>query len=326
MTKSNEIESLKIKLLSVTAAINILAGGITLMYTNKKDNNTNMINQQDVQSNYEIAKEFWDKMPHSTTQDDRLIDQVQGAPYKPISNDEYIVDTNSKSNYEIAKEFWDKMPHSTTQDDRLVNQVQGAPYKPISNDEYIVDTNSKSNYEMAKEFWDKMPHSTTQDNRLVDQVQGAPYKPISNENETPLPTKGVPYEPGTIDYSVTPKQDNNPLTMQERVNNIRNGISSNENEKQKQDLKPIPTMGAPYEPGTIDYNAMPIPRGTPILAEMYKINPKLAKTDSVRDKAQYMDETHKQQLYEMDPRLDPNNKPPYKTGVENENTEGSIVK
>ena len=47
--------------------------------------------------------------------------------------------------------------------------------------------------------------------------------------------------------------------------------------------------------------------------------------NKIRENTPYMDELHKQQLYEMDPTLNPNNRPPYQV-AENENTEGSIVK
>ena len=85
---------------------------------------------------------------------------------------------------------------------------------------------------------------------------------------------------------------------------------------EKKDLKPIPTMGPPYEPGMIDYyNALPVQRATPIMAEMYKINAKAVKTDSIEEKTPYMTELKKKELYEMDPRLEPTMGPPYKTEV-----------
>ncbi len=221
----------------------------------------------------------------------------------------------TSSNYELAKEFWDKMPQNRNyMDETIAGQTSKPPYKPIDDTQYTVATDTKSNYEIAKEFWDEMPQN--KDNSTDKSILGAPYKPIStgnqNSNDIPIPTMGPPYKPGTPDYSASVDQTfKNPI--KDKIDEVNSGkIVENK-------TIPIPTMGPPYKPGTPDYSAMPIPRGTPILAEMYKIHPRLTKVDSNESKTPYMDEVRKNELYDMDPSLKPTVNPPYKP--ENENSE-----
>lgn len=160
------------------------------------------------------------------------------------------------------------------------------------------NTNSEENSSMIEDIGELADMFSSNENMFM-------------KNSVNLPTKsniGEPYGPWDKD---------NPLyeAIHQHTQDIANA-HSDENEVVKNSVN-LPTqtrIGDPYEPGHGSNPLTDAIHARTLELAGIKENPVYNK---IRENAPYMDELHKQQLYEMDPSLNPLNRPPYQAAAEN---------
>ncbi len=167
------------------------------------------------------------------------------------------------------------------------------------------NTNSEENSSMIEDIGELADMFSSNENMFM-------------KNTVNLPTNtniGGPYRPG---------DKNNPLyeAIHEHTEGFVNGSEGNDIVRNSVNLPTQTRIGDPYEPGHGSNPLTDAIHARTLELAGIKENPVY---NRIRENTQYMDEMRKQQLYEMDPTLNPNNRPPYQV-AENENTEGSIVK